>query len=253
VGLARVLSKMGFCSRSEAFELIRGGWVRLKGVPVTNPEAPVRMGKDSIEVDGKKITVADKVYWMLNKPRSLVTTTDDEQGRETVYAKLPKGLPWMSPVGRLDKATEGLLLFTNDSEWAARITSPGSHLNKIYHVQIGAVAGDDLLHALERGVTGKDGELLRAKHVKRIREGEKNSWIELVLDEGKNRQIRRMLEASGVEILRLIRVAIGPLQLGTLAKGEARPLGGLEKAAIDRTLRITVIQQTINSRTGNSQ
>jgi 23S rRNA pseudouridine2605 synthase len=244
---------MGFCSRSEAFELIRGGWVRLKGVPVTNPEAPVRMGKDSIEVDGKKITAADKVYWMLNKPRSLVTTTEDEQGRETVYAKLPKGLPWMSPVGRLDKATEGLLLFTNDSEWAARITSPGSHLNKIYHVQIGAVAGDDLLHALGRGVTGTDGELLRAKHVKRIREGEKNSWIELVLDEGKNRQIRRMLEASGVEILRLIRVAIGPLQLGTLAKGEARPLGELEKAAIDRALRITVIQQTINSRTGNSQ
>jgi 23S rRNA pseudouridine2605 synthase len=244
---------MGFCSRSEACELIRSGRVRLKGDLTRNPEAPVRMGKDSIEVDGKSVTAAEKIYWMLNKPRSLVTTADDDQGRETVYAKLPKGFPWMSPVGRLDKASEGLLLFTNDSEWAARITAPESHLDKIYHVQIAAVAGEDLLHALERGVIDKDGEVLRAKHAKRIREGEKNSWIELMLDEGKNRQIRRMLEESGVEILRLIRVAIGPLQLGTLAKGEARPLTQQEKAAIDQALRIRVIQQTNSSRTVNSQ
>jgi 23S rRNA pseudouridine2605 synthase len=244
---------MGFCSRSEAFELIRGGQVRLKGVLTRNPEAAVRMGKDSIEVDGKSVTAAEKIYWMLNKPRSLVTTAADEQGRETVYAKLPKGLPWMSPVGRLDKASEGLLLFTNDSEWAARITAPESHLDKIYHVQINSVAGEELLHALERGVIDKDGEMLRAKQVKRIREGEKNSWIELVLDEGKNRQIRRMLEASGVEILRLIRVAIGPLQLGTLAKGQARALARQEKAAIDQALRIRVIQQTNSRHTANSQ
>jgi 23S rRNA pseudouridine2605 synthase len=244
---------MGFCSRSEAFELIRGGQVRLKGVLTRNPEAAVRMGKDSIEVDGKSVTAAEIIYWMLNKPHSLVTTAADEQGRETVYAKLPKGLPWMSPVGRLDKASEGLLLFTNDSEWAARITAPESHLDKIYHVQINSVAGEELLHALERGVIDKDGEMLRAKQVKRIREGEKNSWIELVLDEGKNRQIRRMLEASGVEILRLIRVAIGPLQLGTLAKGQARALARQEKAAIDQALRIRVIQQTNSRHTANSQ
>lgn len=244
---------MGFCSRSEAFELIRGGQVRLKGVLTRNPEAAVRMGKDSIEVDGKSVTAAEIIYWMLNKPHSLVTTAADEQGRETVYAKLPKGLPWMSPVGRLDKASEGLLLFTNDSEWAARITAPESHLDKIYHVQINSVAGEELLHALERGVIDKDGEMLRAKQAKRIREGEKNSWIELVLDEGKNRQIRRMLEASGIEILRLIRVAIGPLQLGTLAKGQARALARQEKAAIDQALRIRVIQQTNSRHTANSQ
>jgi 23S rRNA pseudouridine2605 synthase len=244
---------MGFCSRSEAFELIRGGQVRLKGVLTRNPEAAVRMGKDSIEVDGKSVTAAEIIYWMLNKPRSLVTTAADEQGRETVYAKLPKGLPWMSPVGRLDQASEGLLLFTNDSEWAARITAPESHLDKIYHVQISSTAGENLLHALERGVIDKDGEMLRAKQVKRIREGEKNSWIELVLDEGKNRQIRRMLEASGVDIRRLIRVAIGPLQLGTLAKGQARALARQEKAAIDQALRIRVIQQTNSRHTANSQ
>ena len=142
----------------------------------------------------------------------------------------------MAPVGRLDKASEGLLLFTNDSEWAARITAPESHLEKTYHVQIGAVAGNELMAALSSGVMSGDGELLKAKRATRIRAGEKNSWIEIVLDEGKNRQIRRMLEARGVEVLRLIRVAIGPLQLGRLDKGQARELTMGEQSKITRTL-----------------
>jgi 23S rRNA pseudouridine2605 synthase len=253
VGLARALSKLGFCSRSEAFDLIRAGRVRLKGGVTRNPEAPVRLAKDQIEVDGAEVVRAEKVYWMLNKPRSLVTTTDDEKGRETVYAKLPAGLPWMTAVGRLDKASEGLLLFTNDTEWSARITAPRSHLEKIYHVQIGAIAGEELLRGLRSGIMADDGEVLRATRVRRIREGEKNSWIEIVLDEGKNRQIRRMLEAYGIGILRLIRVAIGPLQLGALAKGEARALTGPEKASIDRVLRGLAVQQTPREDTGNSQ
>ena len=95
----------------------------MKGALTKNPESPVRLGKDRIEVDGVEVARAEKVYWMMNKPRSLVTTADDEKGRKTVYAKLPQGLPWMGPVGRLDKASEGLLLFTNDTEWAARVTS----------------------------------------------------------------------------------------------------------------------------------
>jgi len=244
VGLGRALSKMGFCSRSEAFEMIRAGRVRLKGALTKNPEAAVRLGKDRIEVDGSPIVSAEKIYWVLNKPRSLVTTADDEKSRETVYAKLPKDLPWMSPVGRLDKASEGLLLFTNDSEWAARITAPESHLEKTYHVQISVLATEKLLRSLESGVTGADGEVLCAKHARRIREGEKNSWIELVLDKGKNRQIRRMLEASGIEVLRLIRVAIGPLELGALAKSEARALTAAEKAVMDRALRSVARPQT---------
>ncbi len=171
----------------------------------------------------------------MNKPRSLVTTADDEKGRETVYAKLPKGLPWMGPVGRLDKASEGLLLFTNDTEWAARITSPESHLDKTYHVQIGAIASNELLGSLMGGVK-IDAEVLSAKSAQRIREGEKNSWIEIVLHEGKNRQIRRMLEARGVEVLRLIRVAIGPLKLAELQKGAARALTTDEKKYLDNAL-----------------
>lgn len=229
IGLGRALSKLGFCSRSRAFEIIRAGRVRLKGQVNKNPEAAVRFGKDRIEVDGAVVESAKRIYWMLNKPRGLVTTTADERGRETVYSKLPAGLPWVSAVGRLDKASEGLLLFTNDSEWAARITAPQTHLGKTYHVQINAVAEDDLLKAFTAGVVCKDGDLLKAKRAERIRVGEKNSWIEIVLDEGKYRQIRRMLEARGLEVLRLVRVAIGPLQLGSLEKGQARELSAKEQ------------------------
>jgi len=149
----------------------------------------------------------------------------------------------MAPVGRLDKASEGLLFFTSDSEWAARITSPESHLDKIYHVQIAALADESLLTALMKGVRPEGGEVLRAKRAARIRTGEKNSWIEIVLDEGKNRQIRRMLGAFDVNVLRLVRVAIGPVELGPLEKGRARELTADEKQQLDRALNDSAIRQ----------
>ncbi|TAL36910.1 MAG: rRNA pseudouridine synthase [Alphaproteobacteria bacterium] len=222
-GLARVLSKMGYCSRTEAAELVRAGRVTLNGDVRRDPETPVYMGQDRVEVDGTLLKATDKIYWMLNKPRGLVTTADDEKGRDTVYTLLPEGLPWMGPVGRLDMASEGLLLMTNDTEWAARITAPESHLEKTYNVQIGRLADDALLERLEAGVLD-EGELLKAKRARLLRSGDKNCWIEVVLEEGRNRQIRRMVEASGIEVLRLVRVAIGGLLLGDLPKGEARPL-----------------------------
>jgi 23S rRNA pseudouridine2605 synthase len=161
----------------------------------------------------------------------------DEKGRETVYAYLPKDLPWVAPVGRLDRASEGLLLLTNDSGWAARITAPESHLEKTYHVQIGAIASEALLESLREGIRTDDGEWLRVKRGSVLREGERNSWLEIVLDEGKNRQIRRMLEHGGIEVLRLVRVAIGPLGLGNLAKGASRELTGEEKLALDLAMK----------------
>jgi 23S rRNA pseudouridine2605 synthase len=130
-----------------------------------------------------------------------------------------------------------LLLLTNDSEWGARIVAPKTHLDKTYHVQIGTVADEKFVQALVRGVQAKDGEVLRAKQARRLRAGQKNCWLELVLDEGKNRQIRRMMEAMSVEVLRLVRVAIGPLQLGDLAKGEHRVLTADEKRMLDRAVR----------------
>jgi 23S rRNA pseudouridine2605 synthase len=236
VGLARALSKLGYCSRSRAAELIGAGRVKLNGTLRRDPETPVHQGKDRIEIDGQPLASSSKIYLALNKPRGVVTTAADEKGRETVYAHLPADMPWLAPVGRLDKASEGLLLLTNDSEWAARITTPETHLDKTYHVQISAIADEALLQELRNGVRTSDGEFLRVKNVRVLRQGERHSWLEIVLDEGKNRHIRRMLEESKTEVLRLVRVAIGPLALGDLPKGATRALKQEEKQALDRAM-----------------
>jgi 23S rRNA pseudouridine2605 synthase len=190
-------------------------------------------------VDERVIGLREKVYLVMNKPRGLVTTASDEKGRETVYAVLAKAgraLPWVAPVGRLDKASEGLLLLTNDSEWGAKVSAPETHLEKTYHVQIDKLVDDSFTQALVSGVKDEDGELLQALRARLLRSGEKNCWLEITLDEGKNRQIRRMLGALGVNVLRLMRVAIGPLQLGQLAKGEWRALTTEEKLLVDRAV-----------------
>jgi 23S rRNA pseudouridine2605 synthase len=246
-GLARALSKLGYCSRSSAAELIRAGRVTLNGRLRHDPEAHVYGEHDKIAVDGKLIEPPKRIYLMLNKPRGVVTTASDERDRETVYTILNRHFaattlpaessPWVAPVGRLDKASEGLLLLTNDSAWAARIAAPETHLEKVYHVQVGTVADEEFIQALVRGVRTKDGEVLRIKRARHLRAGQKNCWLEIILDEGKNRQIRRMIEGMGVDVLRLIRVAIGPLQLGDLAKGEYRVLTLDEKRMLDRRLR----------------
>ena len=201
-----------------------------------DPETPVRVEKDRIEVDGSPVASSKAIHLVFNKPRGVVTTASDEKGRETVYSFLPEDLPWLAPVGRLDKASEGLLLLTNDSEWAARITAPETHLDKTYHVQIGALAGDALLGALQKGFTTAEGDFLRAKRASILRQGERNSWLEIVLDEGKHRHIRRMFEHENIEVLRLVRVAIGPLRLGDLPKGATRSLEPEEKQALDHAM-----------------
>jgi 23S rRNA pseudouridine2605 synthase len=239
VGLARALSKFGYCSRSQATALVRAGRVTLNGVCRRNPETPVRMERDLIAVDGRPIQPAKNVYLLMNKPRGLVTTASDEKGRETVYSLFSdrgESCPWVAPVGRLDKASEGLLLLTNDSEWGARVADPATHLTKTYHVQIPAIAGESITRAIERGIKVEDGEHLRASHCRLLRSGEKNCWLEIALDEGKNRQIRRMLATLDLEVLRLVRVSIGPLQLGTLPKGAYRSLTPQEKTALDRAM-----------------
>ncbi|HEY3929874.1 MAG TPA: pseudouridine synthase [Candidatus Koribacter sp.] len=237
VGLARALSKLGYCSRSQAAAFIRQGRVRVNGTARRDPEWPVRIETDRILLEGKSVEEASKLYYMVNKPRGLVTTAADEKGRETVYSLLPSDLSWVAPVGRLDKASEGLLLMTNDSEWAARITDPASHLEKTYHVQVASVPDEDLLRRILKGIRC-DGQLLRVRRVRFIRSGEKNAWIEIVLDEGRNRQIRRIFAALDIEVLRLLRVAIGPLPLGELPKGACRALTAAEKRALDDALRV---------------
>ncbi len=223
-GVARVISKLGLGSRTQAARWVDEGRVRVNGHVVHDPEFPVRQGVDRIEVEGRQLAATERLVVMLNKPRGLVTTTSDEQGRETVYSCFAGAqLPWLAPVGRLDKASEGLLLFANDPAWAARITDAKSGPDKTYHVQIDRLPGADLVANLEHGAM-VDAERLAAKSVRPLRTGQKNAWLEIVLDEGRNRQIRRLLGAFDVSVLRLVRVAIGPLLLGELPKGQWRRL-----------------------------
>ena len=223
-GVARVISKLGMGSRTQAAQWVREGRVRVNGRVARDPEFPVRQGVDRIDIDGQESAPAARVVLMLNKPRGLVTTTRDEKGRATVYSCFAGAdLPWVAPVCRLDKASEGLLLFSNDPEWAARIADPDYGATKTYHVQIDRLPEMELLAQLERGAV-VDGERLAVRSARRLRDGEKNAWLEIVLDEGRNRQIRRLLEAFDVSVLRLVRVAIGPLLLGELAKGRWRML-----------------------------
>jgi 23S rRNA pseudouridine2605 synthase len=241
VGLARALSKLGYCSRSQAFALIRAGRVTQNGCIVRDSESPVRIPRDRIEVDNSPLDKTPPIYLVMNKPRGVVTTASDDKGRKTVYDLLEPELTWVGPVGRLDKASEGLLLLTNDSEWAAKVSAPASHLDKNYHVQVDCVADHRLLARIAEGCAvdclgDNTGEPLRAKAARLLRHGDKHSWLEITLDQGKNRQIRRLLEALEVRVLRLVRVSIGPLALGDLKKGSVRRLTADEKTAIDNLL-----------------
>jgi 23S rRNA pseudouridine2605 synthase len=230
-GLARVLSKRGLCSRSEAARWIREGRVRVAGRIVRDPEAPTSLAAE-ISIDAGQAVSAEPLHLMLNKPRGLVTTRVDEQGRATVYQCFEgAGLPWIAPVGRLDRASEGLLLFSNDPAFAAAITAPEQGIEKTYHVQVEGRVDAATVAALMAGV-GVDDEIWRARHAALLRSGARNCWLEIVLDEGRNRQIRRMLDALGFPVLRLVRVAIGGLRLGELGKGEWRRLGEADIAAL---------------------
>ena len=226
-GLARVLSKRGICSRSEAFLLIRAGRVRVSGKVVTDPEKKTRLDEPAITIDGEHASCPAEsgVYIALNKPRGLVTTTADELGRDTVFTCFEGAdLPRLVPVGRLDKASEGMLIFTNDTLWADRITAPDSHLSKTYHVQVKPPPSDPELEAMIAGVdTGATG-IMAVSAARVLRSGGKTAWLEIILEEGKNRQIRRIVEALRMEVVRLVRTAIGTVVLGDLAKGRWREL-----------------------------
>ncbi|PNS09594.1 pseudouridine synthase [Solilutibacter silvestris] len=227
-GLARILSKRGLCSRSEAERWIREGRVRVQGRIVRDPERPTWLDEAGIEIEGADASAQLRRCFMLNKPRGLVTTARDERGRDTVYRCFDGAdLGWVAPVGRLDQASEGLLLFTNDPGWASAINGPQRGPDKTYHVQVDCVPSQDQLAALSSGVECDDA-MLAAKSASLLRSGGKTAWLEIVLDEGRNRQIRRMLAALDINVLRLVRVAVGSLQLGELPKGQWRELTGEE-------------------------
>ena len=225
------------CSRTQAQTFVREGRVRVDGKIVRDPEAPTDAERSVITLDDVRVAAAEKVYFALNKPRGIVTSARDERDRQTIYDLLTTtGFPadrWIAPVGRLDKASEGLLLLTNDSVWAAALGDPASHVEKTYHVQIDRLPDAELLTALTRGTT-VDGDSLALKSVRELRRGAKNAWLDVVLDEGRNRQIRRVLAAFDVSVLRLVRVAIGAINLGDLPKGAWRELTKDEVARLKR-------------------
>lgn len=232
ISLARALSKLGFTSRSAAIPLITGGRVRVNGKVHKDPNHRIDIERDKVTIDNKAIEKKWNVYVMLNKPRGLVTTRSDEHGRDTVFECLKGGgFPYISPVGRLDKDSEGMLLFTNDTRWGDTITDPASHVDKTYRVEIDTQADDDLMNALTEGVVDEQ-EHLAAKRAKIIKRHENSAWIEIVIDEGKSRHIRRLLAKLGVGVLRLKRVAIGKVKLGGLGEGKFRELTAAERKTL---------------------
>ena len=236
-GVARVISKRGFCSRSQAENLVREGHVSLRGKTVRDPDTPA-YENDEILVDGNPVTASEFVYFAMNKPRGAVTTANDEKGRTTVmdifreqYSKMfpGKAMPHIAPVGRLDAASEGLLLFTNDTKWADDALSRADHL-KIYRVQVAGKPTDAELEQMEKGfnvpprVFGESEEFMHAERAVLHSEGEKNCWLEITLSEGKNREIRRMLAHLGYEVMRLVRIQFDKYTLGDLKPGEIREI-----------------------------
>ncbi len=231
-GLARVLSKFGVCSRTQAEQAISEGRVCVNGRCIREAERPTDPDRERITLDGAVVVQSVRCYIAMNKPRGLVVSASDERGRSTVYDLLrDAGLPWIGPVGRLDRASEGLLLLSNDTAWGAGLCEPSHHVDKTYHVQVDTVPDAALLQQLVDGVADA-GERLCARRVSLLRSGGKTAWLEIVLDEGRNRHIRRLLAAHDIGVLRLVRVSVGMLALGDLPKGAWRHLEPAEVRAL---------------------
>ena len=234
--LARVLSKAGICSRAAAAEWIRAGRVRVDGAIVRDPERRIAAEDAAVTVDGRRIEAAARSYWALHKPRGYVTTRSDPSGRRTVYDLLADIGEWVVPVGRLDRDTSGLLLITNDTAFAERITNPESHVEKTYRVTAKPRLDDAALERLRRGVVLADGPTRPAK-VEKLRDRGPCTLIEIAITEGRNRQVRRMVREVGARVEKLERLSIGPVELGSLATGALRRLTGAELRALARPPR----------------
>jgi len=237
VSLARALSKFGVCSRREAERLIADGRVRVGGAVERSSQRRIDPCHDSVTVDGRRVgDDVERVVIAFHKPAGLVTTRVDPGGRPTVYDALSGIRRWVFPVGRLDRDSSGLLILTNDTRLGERLTSPEAHVPKAYHARLSGVPDAEALRALREGLTLADGTTTRPARVRLIGSARGalagSTWIEILLTEGKNRQVRRMCAAVGHEVIELVRVRIGRLGLGALAPGEWRELTPVEVAEL---------------------
>lgn len=221
--LDRVISKAGLGSRTEARSWIGEGRVTVNGKRVQTPDAWVDPSRDRVALDGRPLESKQKRYILLYKPKGYLTTYKDPEGRPTVYGLLGDLDEWLFPVGRLDQDTTGLLLMTNDSAFGDFITSPHSKVSKTYLVKANMLLGDEQLHQLRTGVQLSDGPT-RPAIVTRVRDGARYTFFEIVITEGRNRQVRRMVEALGAKVLKLVRTQIGPIGISGLEIGKHRPL-----------------------------
>jgi pseudouridine synthase len=234
--LERVLSKAGVGSRTEARRWVHAGRVSVNGRVIENPDHWVDMQRDRVRFDGKPLAARDRVYLLLYKPTGYLTTYRDPQGRPTVYDLIGDVDTFVSPVGRLDLDTSGLLLMTNDNQLAERVTNPESHVPKTYLVKASKRLTDRQLQQLRDGIELADGTT-RPAAVVRVRDSEKYTHLEITLTEGRNRQVRRMIEALGAAVLKLVRVKVGSIAIGSLQIGKWRPLTKAEVEALRRGTR----------------
>jgi len=229
--LERVLSKAGVGSRTEARSWIHAGRVTVNGTATRNPDQWVDMKRDSVRFDGKPLETRERVYVLLYKPAGYLTTYKDPKGRPTVYDLVKDVGTFLSPVGRLDLDTSGLLLMTNDNRLAERVTNPESHVPKTYLVTASPALSDAQLQRLRGGLELSDGPT-RPAQVMRVRDSETDTQFEIVLTEGRNRQVRRMVEALDAKVVELVRVTLGGIPIGTLPIGKWRMLTRAEVAAL---------------------
>ncbi len=239
VRLHKVIADSGLTSRRQAEGLMAQGRVTVNGAVVVELGTKVDPAKDHIKVDGRHLKAAPPyVYVMLNKPKGFVSTMSDPEGRATIADLLDGVKLRVFPVGRLDFDTEGLVLLTNHGELAQALLHPRHHVPKTYLVKVKGVLSQEEIRQLERGIKLEDG-LTGSAIVKKVRKAEANSWIELTIHEGRKHQVKRMCEAVGHPVLRLVRVRMGPLSLTNLPLGQYRYLTDREANALRDVLRYT--------------
>ena len=228
-----MFSKRGLGSRTEARKWVAEGRVRVNGKVIRDPDHWIDLGRDRITFNGKPLAAAARLYILLYKPKGYLTTRKDPEGRPTVYDLIRDVPTWVTPVGRLDLDTSGLLLLTNDTDFADRIMTPEFKVPKTYLVKASTLLTDDQLDRLRKGVDLSDGPT-RPAQVERVRDSGKYTHLAITITEGRNRQVRRMLEAVESKVLKLVRTAIGDLTIGDLVIGKWRALTAEEVLRLAR-------------------
>jgi len=226
-----VLSKAGLGSRTDARKWIGAGRVKVNGKLIQTPDHWVDLARDKVTLDDQLVKETEKIYLLLYKPTGYITTFKDPEGRPTVYDLIQDAGRWVVPVGRLDQDTSGLLLLTSDTRFAEQVTNPDYKIPKTYLVKASSLLTEGQLQQLRDGVVLNDGPTQPAR-VKRVRDSAKYSFIEVTIHEGRNRQVRRMLETVGSKVLKLVRIEIGGLRIGDLPIGHYRELTAAEVALL---------------------